>query len=164
MMLFDRIYSSCVHRFSFCTCVYYVESACTWNREARAALRREDQNKEPVYALTQLQPQAFKMPSEKGKSRGRKRKGMVEASEGTEESQDPPLTQGKGEKYVPRFSTKRTRNTRAKAKPCTPAEKLQLAENAATDQSGEVWRNSECKQSKCVGHDHKLVLHFQQAT
>jgi len=85
------------------------------------------------------------MPSEKGKSRGRKRKGMVEASEGTEESQDSPLTQGKGEKYVPRFSTKRTRNTRAKAKPCTPAEKLQLAENAATDQSGEVWRNSECK-------------------
>lgn len=120
--------------------VQYVDVRSLLNREARAALRREDQNKEPVYALTQ--PQASKMPSEKGKSRGRKRKGMVEASEGTEESQDSPLTQGKGEKYVPRFSTKRTRNTRAKAKPCTPAEKLQLAENAATDQSGEVWRNS----------------------
>ena len=82
--------------------------------------------------------QALKMPSEKGKSRGRKRKAVVEASERTEESQDSPLTQGKGEKYVPRFSTKRARNPRAKAKPCTPAEKLQVAENAATDQSGEV--------------------------
>ena len=107
------------------------------NRQARAALRREDQNKRPTHPVGQS-TQALKMPSEKGKSRGRKRKAIVEASEGTEESQDSPLTQGKGEKYVPRFSTKRVRNPRAKPKPCTPAEKLQVAENAATDQSGEV--------------------------
>ena len=110
---------------------------CGFCRTARRAPLSGGKVKIKTHSPFRQSTQALKMPSEKGKSRGRKRKAIVEASEEAE-SQDSPLTQGKGEKYVPRFPTKRARNPRAKSKPCTPPEKLQVAENAATDQSGEV--------------------------
>jgi len=76
------------------------------------------------------------MPPEKGRPRGKKRK----AATMVDESESSPQTQGKGERYVPRFSNKRIRNTCTLSSTPQPAqfEQMLATEPAASDQSGEV--------------------------